>query len=320
MDLVNKSSSSFFKTERDILSELLADKRSENTKRAYEKDLRDFFMSATGVALTPELIGEFLSLERFRAIALVLEYKSQLINKGLKEATVNRRLASIKSLCRYAQKIGKCSWSLEEVQGEKTVSYRDTSGVTVDVFKKILEVIDVTTLSGKRDRAIFHLLWSNALRRGEIAKCRIYDFDESRNMLKILGKGRGTQKEIINLSPTTTFVICQWLTAAREGDRCLSENDPLFVRLNEIGSKPLSAQSIYVMVRNTSLKSGLTKPMSPHRCRHSAITEALNSTGGDLRKVQKLSRHKKIETLLIYDDNRGLGQGEVSAILSDLLD
>lgn len=59
--------------------------------------------------------------------------------------------------------------------------------------------------------------------------------------------------------------------------------------------------------------------MSPHRIRHSAITEALNLTDGNVRKVQKLSRHSTIETVMIYDDARHKDQGKLSRRLSDLV-
>lgn len=55
-----------------------------------------------------------------------------------------------------------------------------------------------------------------------------------------------------------------------------------------------------------------------HRIRHSSITEALNLTNGDVRKVQKLSRHSNLNTLMIYDDNRQNLQGEVTGMLDEL--
>jgi integrase/recombinase XerC len=55
--------------------------------------------------------------------------------------------------------------------------------------------------------------------------------------------------------------------------------------------------------------------MSPHRIRHSSITHALDTTG-DVCKVQRLSRHVSLETLIIYDDNRQNMQGELSEFLS----
>jgi len=53
------------------------------------------------------------------------------------------------------------------------------------------------------------------------------------------------------------------------------------------------------MVVRHSEKAGIKKPMSPHRIRHSAITAALDATDGDVRKVQKLSRHRNLNTLMI---------------------
>lgn len=59
--------------------------------------------------------------------------------------------------------------------------------------------------------------------------------------------------------------------------------------------------------------------MCPHRIRHSFITEALNLTNGDVRKVQKLSRHSNFNTLIIYDDNRQSYRDEETNILDDLV-
>ncbi len=52
-----------------------------------------------------------------------------------------------------------------------------------------------------------------------------------------------------------------------------------------------------------------------HRMRHSAIAAALDSTGGDVRRVQKLSRNADLCTLQINDDNRDDHQGQVTSLL-----
>ena len=61
-----------------------------------------------------------------------------------------------------------------------------------------------------------------------------------------------------------------------------------------------------------------TKVLSPSKVRHSPITAALDRTNEDVRKVQKFSRHRKIDTLLIYDDNRLGVQGEITHTGADL--
>jgi integrase/recombinase XerC len=72
------------------------------------------------------------------------------------------------------------------------------------------------------------------------------------------------------------------------------------------------------MVVRHSKNAGIKKQMSPHRIRHSAITAALDATDGDVRKVQKLSRHKNLSTLMVYDDNRGRDQRDVTDLLDSM--
>ena len=72
---------------RDLIGELLADKRSPGTRRAYAKDLKYFFEAVAGREPTPELVAQFLGMDRFDAVALVLRYKQHLMEKGLAENT-----------------------------------------------------------------------------------------------------------------------------------------------------------------------------------------------------------------------------------------
>lgn len=66
------------------------------------------------------------------------------------------------------------------------------------------------------------------------------------------------------------------------------------------------------MVRALGRKAGVA--VRPHGLRHSAITEALDLTG-DVRKVQRFSRHKNLAVLMVYDDNRRDLGGEVARLL-----
>ncbi len=79
-----------------------------------------------------------------------------------------------------------------------------------------------------------------------------------------------------------------------------------------------SGDGICKMVVRHSENAGITKKMFPHRIRHSAITAALDATDGDVRKVQKLSRHRNLNTLMIYDDNRGRDQHDLTEMLDSM--
>jgi integrase/recombinase XerC len=276
----------------------------------YQKDIKNF-LSDTGTEL-----GKFLSLDRHKAYALVSRYKGDLIKKELKSATINRRLAAIKSLVSFSYNCGHCEFMLESVKGEKMSAYRDTSGVEPEAFKRVLGGIDRTSLKGIRDYALMMLLWSNALRRSEVSKANIGDFDQKERTLRIFGKGRGNQSEIVSLGSGTVNAIESWLSARGE----TNPDKALFCSVNAgYRDGRLSTQAIYDIVKSRCQDAGITKVMSPHRIRHSSITAALEVTGGDVRRVQKLSRHSSLNTLLIYDDNRKNHQGEVTDLLDSLV-
>ena len=72
-----------------------------------------------------------------------------------------------------------------------------------------------------------------------------------------------------------------------------------------------SGDGICRMVVRLSEKAGIKKQMSP-------ITAALDATDGDVWKVQKLSRHRNLNTLMIYEDNRGRDQQDVTEMLDSM--
>jgi len=303
-------------TDPDVLKQLLADKRSENTRRAYERDVNDFLQTMTGTPAVPDNVLEFLHLEERQAVSVVLKYKAKLIDKGLKEATINRRLAAVKSLVEMGRKLGACHYTLGDIKGEKVTSYRDTTGVDRATFERLLSGCDRATLAGKRDYALLRLLWGNALRRNEISQLSVRDFDPASKTLRIWGKGRGTQSEVVDLGTATVVAIADWLDA-RGGNQCL--DGPLFTALDFANTgHRLTGDGLRKIVVRHSENAGISKQMSPHRIRHSAITAALDATDGNVRKVQKLSRHRNLNTLMIYDDNRGRDQQDVTEMLDSM--
>ncbi len=294
-----------------VLQDWLSTKRSPHTQRVYRKDIVNFLDYYDGLS-----VGKFMGGDRHYSHELVTRYKGDMIQKGLTPATINRRLAAIKSLVSHAYACGHCEFTLETVKGEKMSQYRDTSGIDLDKFKDVLNSIDQSDLIGVRDYALLVLLWSNALRRSEVSKADIKDFDPDCQTLKIYGKGRGTEAETVSLGKGTAISISSYLEM-REN---IKPDDPLFVahKPGYIGHR-LHTNSIYNVVKKRCEAAGIKKVMSPHRIRHSAITTALDKTDGDVRKVQKLSRHANLNTLMIYDDNRLNAQKDMTELLDSLI-
>ena len=323
--LTSKIGSSFDIDEPpDVVATMLAQKRSPNTRRAYQKDINDFFQVIVNRKPTRDLVLEFLHLEQTQAVRVVLDYKSKLIEKKMQPATVNRRLAAIKSLTAVGRNLGVCNYTLEDIKAEKYRAYRDTTGVDKDAIIRVLDLAKEaknapthrSRLKGIRNYALLRLLWGNALRRGEIAATNINDFSFEASTLSIVGKGSDGKKETITLPPKTAIAISEWLSAKAEEN----EAAPLFTAVDNANyGKRLSGNAIYTMVDKLCVAAGIPKKMSPHRIRHSAITAALDATDGNIRKVQKLSRHKDINTVITYDDNRNNHQDEISQLLDDLV-
>ncbi len=318
---------------RDIWSDFLSLKISANTQRAYAKAIADFYQRVYDQAVSPESIARFLTLPPSEALFQVLNYRRMLIEAKLAPSTINVRLSALKSLVDYARKMGECDFSLNDVPKLKTENYRDTTGIDAEAFKGVIKSADVNTLSGARDYAILRLLWDNALRRGEVCSLDVGDFSASERKLMILGKGK-IAKISIDLSSGATVAISHWLelrrvnvlvNATMVGSSTerggYGDDDPMFISLsrNQPGHR-LGGSAIYAIVRQYCQKQEIEKMMSPHRIRHSAITAHLNTSEGNIRAAQALSRHADIKTLSLYDDNRHQHQKGATDLLGSLLD
>ena len=304
-------------TSNDVLSDFLKLKISTNTRQTYSKALDDFFIRTIGVAASPTMVGEFLSLSQTQAVSLVLQYQAKLMDSGLTPSTINVRLSALKSLVNHARKVGRCEFTLVDVRSRQVEVYRDTSGLPPEGISQILATCNQNTLKGVRDYAVLRLLWGNALRRGEVSSATVGDYSSGDATLMIMGKGK-VQKSSIDLPPKTILAIDNWLEWRSREFSSPSKSEPLFVGLTHGGGK-FGGEGIRSMLVERTEKAGISKQMSPHRIRHSAITAALDASGGDVRSARALSRHANLNTLTRYDDNRHKLQGKASLALDDLV-
>ena len=110
--------------------------RTATTLRAYRQDLEDFrrYLNAASAA---EAIERLLGGGQGEAHRLALGYRAWLRERDLSPATINRRLAALRSLAKLGRLIGAISWSLS-VPNLRTESYRDTRGPGVEAIQKLL--------------------------------------------------------------------------------------------------------------------------------------------------------------------------------------
>ena len=293
----------------DFLAEL--QQKALTTQRGYAGNVRLFFE----YFLLREPLGrdveEFWGLDGETANGLILKFKNHLVAQGRKAATINRYLAAIKYLIKVGRNLKRCRYHFDSdrIESLKVTKYRDTRGVVVDEYNKVFDVIDTHSTKGKRDYALFLLLWANVLRRGEVAKLTVGDFDYHDLTLIVYGKGQGNDETKIDLNLEVAEAISDWLGSRTN----IKPSDPLFIALDfhNYGHQ-LTGDGIYAIVRKTCDKAGIKKRMTPHKIRHSGITDALDLAEGDYRKVQHLSRHADPRTILVYEDNKNQYQLELT--------
>ena len=263
--------------------------RNPNTLRGYLSDLNTFreWLGATSTAAAVEVL---LSAGQAGANLMTMNYAAALVERGLARATIARRLAALRSMCKVSRKIGRTNWSLD-VEGPKVEVRRDMRGP---------DLLDVRLLwcaaigagdepRARRDRAILACLFDLGLRRAELCNLDRADVEAGPDgrpaAIWIRGKGR-TEKERVTLPDPTAASLVEW-TEARG-----NEPGPLFHRLDDPKPDPevrLSGESVRRIIRRLGKAAGLPRAVRPHGLRHTAATSALDA-GRDLRDVRGFTR------------------------------
>ncbi len=285
--------------------------RTPHTLAAYRRDLEDFrgFVGAETVeAAARMLVGS----AHGQANGLALAYRAHMVERGLQAATVNRRLAALRSLVKVANVLGFIPWTLA-VESVKAQPYRDTRGPGLPTYRLMLAAAAAQhPAKAARDVALLRLLHDVGLRRGELVGLDMADVDMAGARLMILGKAR-SQREPVTIPPPTAAALAAWV--ALRGDA----PGPLFASFDRSGKGTgrLTGDAVWRIVGALGEAAGAK--VRPHGLRHLAITSALDATRGDVRKVQRFSRHRDIRVLAVYDDNRTDMGGEVAGMVASLV-
>lgn len=272
--------------------------RNALTARAYRQDLHDF-ACFIGVDDADNAARHLLSMPVGDANALVLAHRSQMVERGLQASTINRRLAALRALVKLARVLGLVTWALE-IPNLKVDQSRDLRGPSRAALQRALAALEQRHgPKARRDLAILRLLHDLGLRRGEVVSLDLEHVNIEASTLAVLGKGRGG-RETLSLPGPTLAALYGWL-----GVRGTTPG-PLFNNFDRArkGSR-LTGAGLYRLTKGLGVGR-------PHGIRHAAITEALDLMAGDLRKVQKFSRHRDVRLLNVYDDSRMDFGGEVS--------
>jgi integrase/recombinase XerD len=169
--------------------------------------------------------------------------------------------------------------------------------LTADEVERVLATIDITHPVGLRDRAIFEVLFSSAVRRAEAVRLKIFDLDAERGTVTVRG-GKGRKDRVVPIGERAIA----WLMKYAEQARVLwapATDDDGTLFLSDRGT-PLAPDTLTKIGRRRIEESGLyQKADACHVFRHSAATAMLRG-GADIRHLAEFLGHAQLTTTQIY--------------------
>ena len=297
-------------TEARQLLTLWIDGKSKPTARAYLSDLRRF--AELEGKTVENAVRDLLSESSRMAHKSLLSHVLALRRGGHAPATINRRMATFRSLLKLARMVGLINWTVE-IKNERTIRYRDTRGPGLAAISKLLKNLP-NNPTGKRDRAIIRLMIDLGLRRNEIAELENDDYEG--DSLAVVGKGH-REATILSVPEPTQLAINNWLSI-----RPPESNGRLFVGVRgRHAGQPMTGGGLYKMLQRRAEEAGL-ESMRPHGIRHTAITQAAQivaEEGMSFKEVKQFSRHSDIRTAEIYCDRERNTQGLIARKIAEVV-
>ena len=140
---------------------------------------------------------------------------------------------------------------------------------------------------------MLELMYSSGLRVSELVNLEKGNINLSEKYLKIVGKGN--KQRVVPLGDYAISFLIKYVLEVRNKSK--SKNSK-YLFLNQKGL-PLSRQYFFNQVKKYASRAGIPINISPHTLRHCFATHLLEN-GANLKEVQSLLGHSKIETTQIY--------------------
>jgi integrase/recombinase XerD len=172
-----------------------------------------------------------------------------------------------------------------------------TQALTRDELARLLAVPDVADPLGVRDRAMLELFYATGLRRAELCRLECPDVNAERGTLTVR-RGKGRKDRVVPLGARAAAWVARYEREVRPRLLLDAREPTLFLTAYGAGFNP---DVVSGMVAAWIAKIGPGKKGSCHLLRHTCATHMLEG-GADIRFIQQLLGHEKLETTAIYTE------------------
>tara|TARA_B100000212_G_scaffold93447_1_gene68672 strand:- start:2515 stop:3474 length:960 start_codon:yes stop_codon:yes gene_type:complete len=258
---------------------------AKNTVLSYEADLVQCSLNLAkqGVANWREVGLEHLS-----------NWLSSLTRGSYAVASLARKLSSVRMMARYLVGEGVLAEDFTELLANPRKGRSLPDCLTIEEMERFLDAPDTNTPQGKRDRALFELMYGSGLRVSEICSLPMTAVDVEEGFARIFGKG--SKERVVPVGRHAAEAIRNYLHGGRPVLIRDGTGGELFLSKRGRG---ISRKMVWVLVKEYARRAGIEKNLTPHGLRHSFATHLLRG-GADVRAVQEMLGHADVGTTQIY--------------------
>lgn len=230
-------------------------------------------------------------------------YLSRYINpntkKGLKRSTQALYLITLRSFLSFLADKDILALPIDKVKLPKdSEKDRIVKFLSLNQLQKLLDMPDIETRTGLRDRAILEVLFSTGVRVSELVALNRNQLNLRNNQvdnyeLNIIGKG--DRARTIYFSQRALSWLKKYLDVRKDNEKALFIN----YHPHKNTDRRLTTRSVERSVNKYTKMAGLPVLTTPHVLRHTYATDLLNQ-GVDLRIIQEFLGHKNIVTTQVY--------------------
>jgi len=214
--------------------------------------------------------------------------------EGFASKTVARRLATIKSFFKYLLSNNIIDVNpAAEVRTPKTPKSLPAF-ISEKLIDELMNIPDLSTRTGIRDKAILELFYSTGMRLSELVQLNFGDFQPDQHLVRVLGKG---QKERLIPYGNRAKISLEYYWQNRGISlRTVGRNEPCFVNTKNMR---ISIRTVQRRVKSyiQQVSDGLS--LGPHTLRHSFATHMLER-GADIRALKDLLGHSSLSSTQVY--------------------
>lgn len=258
---------------------------AENSRKAYQSDLQQFFAWLAETRPT--------SLRQVD-LPLLSDYLQHLHDRRLAASSIGRHLVALKMFFRYLVLEGVVVESVVELLNSPKLWQHLPHVLSPDMVNRLLAAPGPEDAFPLRDRAFLALLYATGCRVSEVANLKLRDLHLEEGFCRCIGKGN--KERLVSLNPVVRVALQNYLGTERPA--LVQHSDGEYLLVSRTG-RGLTRIMLWKLVKKYSRRIGASGDVSPHTLRHSFATHML-AGGAEIRALQELLGHASIATTQVY--------------------